>query len=180
MIKAYSVRAILRATAVDVALEDRILMVLQFFLLVVHETTTLPVNVVPLHASASLRVWIAWTYAAATPELIEVRPWDVRAMPHQIRVVELHRGRRLIVDVVDDANWWSIGLVLRGIRSDLCFKDCLQIAGAPGFGRQRVDAILKVGRNIFGRLCDWREFPCNASPVLSPRQRLKAGILEGS
>ena len=125
MKKAYSVRAILRATAVDVALEDRILMVLQFFLLVVHETTTLPVNAVPLHASTSLRVWIAWTYAAATLELIEVRPRDVRAMPHQIRVVKLYGGRWLIVDIVDDADRRSIGLVFRGIRGDLCFKDGL-------------------------------------------------------
>ena len=155
-------------------------MVLEFFFLVVHETATLPVNVVPLHASASLRVWIAWTDAAATLELIEVRPRDVCAMPHQIRVVELHRGRRLIVDIVDDADRRSIGLVIRGIRGDLCFKDGLQIAGAPSLGRQRVDTILKVGRNIFGRLGDWRKFPCHASPVLSPRQRLKAGILEGS
>ena len=98
-------------------------------------------------------------------------------MPHQVGIMELERRRELVVDLVDDADWRGVRLVLKCVFDDGLFKELyLHVALLPCAGPKGVDAVLELMREVPGQYVVVGELLHHHAVVPLPGDDFEAGV----
>ena len=134
--RSYPVHAFVTTPTRIIALDDGEVSLNQDALLVIHKTfgepslgirlLVLELVTLALDARACIRIRIATPYAVTAFQALVVGRWHAFVMPHEIRVIELKRRGRVVVNIVDNFDSGCMWLVIHRVRPHLSLEDCAQ------------------------------------------------------